>query len=122
MNDLEAISKRLIDIRQKRKLLSDQDKALSEEFAALSDQALQFMGDMGVEATRTSHASMSVSKQQMASVKDWDQFYQYVQEHQAFYLLQKRVSNKAYNEVLEMEGEVPGTEPFVKVTLNLRAR
>ena len=119
---LDALSKRLIEIRNERKLLAEQDKALSEEFEELSVEVLAVMDGMGVDATRSAHASMSRSVQQLPQVNNWDEFYRYVKKNDAFYLLQKRVSVKAWTEQLELEGEIPGTESFEKVKLNLRVR
>ncbi len=122
MDNLNALTKRLMEIREERRELKTRDKELSEEFDALSGEVLAIMEEMGVEATRSEHASVSISIQQMPQVKDWDAFYRYVGKNNAFYLLQKRVSSKAWAEQLELEGDIPGTEPFEKRSINLRAR
>ena len=122
MADMDALSQRLMEIRAERKLLADQDKELSAEFEELSNEVLQAMEEMGADATRTAHASLSKSVQVLPSVTDWDAFHQYIKENDAFYLLQKRVSSTAWREQLELDGEIAGTESFEKVKLNLRAR
>ena len=122
MADINALSKRLIEIRNERKVLAEQDKILNEEFEQLSMEVLAAMDEMGVDATRSDHASMSRSTQQLPQVTDWDAFYRYVKANDAFYLLQKRVSSKAWSEQLELDGEIPGTEAYEKVKLNLRVR
>lgn len=122
MADLDRLSARLIEIRNERKLLAEQDKALSEEFEELSVEVLAVMDSLGVDATRSTYASMSRSVQQLPQVNNWDEFYRYVKKNDAFYLLQKRVSSKAWSEQLELEGEIPGTEAYEKVKLNLRVR
>lgn len=120
--DLDVLSKRLIEIRNERKVLAEQDKALKEEFEELSAEVLVIMDSLGVDATRSTYASMSRSVQQLPNVTDWDAFYRYVDKQKAYYLLPKKVSAKAWAEQLELEGEIPGTESFEKVKLNLRVR
>ncbi len=122
MTDLDALSQRLIQIRDERRLLKEQDKELSKEFEEISEQVLAAMNEMGTDSTRTAHASMSASTQIVANVKDWDSLYQFIRDNDAFFLLQKRVSNTAWREQRELTGDIAGTEAYEKVSLNLRAR
>ena len=122
MQTLDQLSKRMVEIREERRDLREQDSALSAEFDELSEKTLILLDSMGCESSRTKHATLTISRQVHANVTDWDSFYQYVKEQNAFFLLQKRVSNKAWEEQRQLEptGEVPGTEPFEKVGINVR--
>lgn len=122
MADMNALSQRLVEIRNQRRLIAEEDKALKAEFDEVSEEVLQLLDEMGSESVKTGYASMSVKRENVPNITDWDQFYQFVKDQDALYLLQKRLSAAAWREQLELSGEVPGTEPFEKVTLNLRAR
>jgi hypothetical protein len=122
MTDLNALSQRLVEIRAERTAIAAQDKELKEEFDALSLEVLEHLAETGSESARTEHASMSVSKQIVPNVMDWDKVYDYIREHDAFYLLRKQLNTGPYREQLELDGEIPGTEPFEKVSLNVRKR
>ncbi|OQX35597.1 MAG: hypothetical protein B0D91_10630 [Oceanospirillales bacterium LUC14_002_19_P2] len=122
MTDLNALSQRLVEIRAERTALAAPDKELKEEFDTLSLEVLEHLAETGSESARTEHASMSVSKQIVPNVMDWDKVYDYIREHDAFYLLRKQLNTGPYREQLELDGEIPGTEPFEKVSLNVRKR
>jgi hypothetical protein len=80
------------------------------------------MKDEGVLKITGHEATVSVSINTVASVKDWDKFYKYIRKNDAFHLLERRPASKAWREEVEIRrGKVvPGTEGFEKRTLNLR--
>jgi hypothetical protein len=49
----------------------------------------------------------------------WDEFYAYVKKNNAFYLLQKRLSEPAIKEILEAGKKVPGVEEIAYRTVSL---
>lgn len=60
----------------------------------------------------------SISRVSLPVVKDWPKVWEYVAEHDAWDLLQKRITTVAWRDRLETE-PVPGVETFVKVSLTL---
>lgn len=56
------------------------------------------------------------------AVKDWDEFGAYVQEHDAMYLLQRRVSSTALLQELTTAVKIPGVEMETFKKLNIRKR
>ncbi len=97
-------------------------KALKSSFRVKEEKILERMKDEGVLKITGHEATVSVSINTVASVKDWDKFYKYIRKNDAFHLLERRPASKAWREEVEIRrGKVvPGTEGFEKRTLNLR--
>ena len=97
-------------------------KALKSSFRAKEEKILDRMKEEGVLKITGFEATVSVSINTVASVKDWDKFYKYIRKNDAFHLLERRPASKAWREEVEIRrGKVvPGTEGFEKRTLNLR--
>ena len=65
-------------------------------------------------------ASVSITTSVVADVKEWDSFYAFIAKNKFFHLLQRRVSEPAYRELLDAGKKVPGVLPFTKKKLNVR--
>ena len=114
----------ITDNREKQRKLNDQLKALKEEYEALEETIKQRLDTEGMDKATGKKATVSISKVIVANVVDWDKFYALIKRKGYFHLLQRRVSDPAFRELLEMNGEAfmekHGVEPFTKVNLNLR--
>ena len=75
----------------------------------------------GLDKASGSKATVSISANTVANVEDWDSFWSYIIKNKYTHLLQRRVSDPAYRELLEQGKRVPGVQPFVKRTLNVRS-
>ena len=115
IDELGRTRNEIRDLDDKHKVLSAKRKELEAELLSLLDGA-------GMQRASTHGFTASVHEEQVAQVKDWDAFHAYVVSSNKPYLLQRRVTNKAWLEDLENSGEVPpGTEPFTQRKLYLRA-
>lgn len=116
---------KLNDVREKRRKLAEQDKALAAEYAELEETVKQRLAAEGMDKATGKKATVSTSSVTVANVKDWDAFHAFIKKSGHFHLLQRRVSDPAFRELLEQKGEKAlqkvGVEPFTKVNLNLRA-
>jgi len=114
--------KKLINKRNEIRAADEVVKKLKEEYNTMAEGMLALLHDDGVTSTGNDDASASVRKTVVAQVTDWDKFYRYIKRNNAFYILQKRVSDVAYREALADRKfkDVPGTEPYTKIALNLR--
>ena len=68
-------------------------------------------------------ATLSFSFSTIADVQGdegWKQLYAYIKKTGYFHLLHKRVTDGAYQELLEAGKKVPGVLPFTKKRINLR--
>lgn len=64
----------------------------------------------------------SIVKTAIAHVKEWDKVYNFILRHKKFELMQRRISDGAYRELLETrKGKLlPGIETFEKKSISLR--
>lgn len=104
-------------LRELERQLNQQTKLVEE----LRHEMQTEMGIAGTDTYKSELGTVSVAKQSIPTVKDWEAFYTYLLDNQAVDLLQRRISTSAWRERVE-EGEViPGVELFEKATLRITA-
>lgn len=108
-------------LREEKRRLNERLKALDSELRYSESQVLDALDTAGLEHAKIDGVSVTVSEQTMPNVNDWDALYAFIKEHDAFYMLQRRVSTGPYREMLQMEQEVPGVEPYTQRKVNMRA-
>ena len=97
-------------------------KDLKAEKRIIDQMVVDMMQSMGISRTGTDKVNATVIHKRLPNVTDWDAFYSYVNENDAPYLLQRRVSQKAIEEIIELGGEVPGIEFYEEDQLSLRKK
>lgn len=119
-------------VREKRAELAAKDKPLEVEEKELRDMILAELAAQGTDEARSKKLKVSVTYNTVANVKDWDAFWDFILKGKGKYnhLLQRRVSDPAYRELVGMAendkrlakalGEA-GVESFVAAKLNLRS-
>lgn len=107
--------------REEKRRLEAQVKEVSAKIDELQQQLMERMEAEGTDKAQGSKASVSISKNVVADVKDWNEFGAYILKNKLIHLLQRRVSDPAYRELLEAGKNVPGVEPFTKHTLTVRS-
>lgn len=111
----------LFALREQKRDLEAQIKELEERAKEVETQLDEAMQAAGVEKATGAKATASWTTTTVADVTDWDVFWPYVAKNKFFHLIQRRVSDPAYRELLEAGRKVPGVQPFPKRKLNLRA-
>jgi hypothetical protein len=81
---------------------------------------MERMKSEGIEKATGSKASVSLSSTVVADVQDWDAFWPYIAKNKFWHLVQKRVSDPAYRELLDLGKKVPGVQPFTKHAVLVR--
>lgn len=107
--------------REEKRELEAKVKEAEEAIRDLEDQLMERMEAEGTDKAAGTKASVSISASVVADVQDWDAFWPYVAKNKYWHLIQKRVSDPAYRELLDMGKKVPGVQPFTKRKLNLRS-
>lgn len=107
--------------REEKRRLDAQVKETETTIAELQTQLMERMEAEGTDKAQGSKASVTISKNVVANVEDWDAFWAYVIKKKYTHLLQRRVSDPAYRELLEAGQNVPGVEPFTKRALTVRS-
>lgn len=108
------------NLRTQLKAVQDEEKRLKELMAENELAIIEQLDAQGVTRSGVGPYSMSISTSTVGNVVDWDQVYAYIHENEAFHLLQRRLANAAYAEMLEQGEVLPGVEPFEKRSLNFR--
>ena len=116
--DTEVV-KELKVIKDKMSELNDSLKDLNAAKINLETQIIESMQVEGISLARTDFGTVSVTKTDVASVKDWPAFEEYIYENRALHLLQRRTSAPAYRDQVAAEGEIPGVVTFTKHALSL---
>ena len=109
---LQSITKQLAGLNKRVSKLQKQKREYE-------DLIIEDMTTEGTSLSRNKFGTVSLSKANVASVKDWNEFEKYIYENKALYLLQRRPANIAYREELKTKGEIPGVETFEVISLNL---
>lgn len=110
----------LFDKREKKRAAEAVVKVIEAEAEVIEAQILERLNQEGLDKANGRKASVSVSENVVASVEDWEPLWAFIIKGKHTQLLQKRVSDPAYRELLEMGKIVPGVKPFTKKRLNLR--
>lgn len=129
---IAAVTSRLVDtigsridrmekLREDKRKLEAQIKELETIYAGLEEMLILEMDKQGIEKASGKKATVSFTNTVVANVEDWDKFLEFVYENKFGHLLQRRVSDPAYRELLEMGKVVPGAMPFSKRRTNLRS-
>lgn len=111
---------KMFELREEKRVLDAQVAAIEAELHAYEEALLEQMKSQGIDKATGSKATISRTMGTVAGMEDWDKLCAFIKRTGNFQLLQKRVSDPAYRELLESKGVVPGLQPFTKVRLNLR--
>lgn len=108
------------ELREEKRDLEARIKVIDGLLDDNEQEILAIAGELGLDRFAVGKLSFSVSRNVVGNVTDWDQVWDYILTNQATHLVQRRLSNAAYKELLDTEGEMPGVEPFTKISLNMR--
>lgn len=110
-------------LREKKRKADLIVKGIEEEIAAQEIVVFDRLEKEGLKKADGTKASVSIGEATVASVTDWDALWPYIAKNKYFHLVQKRISDPAWRELMEKnKGKgVPGTEAFTKRKLNLRS-
>ena len=109
-------------LREKKRELEASVKDLEGQISDLESTIMESMAEQGLDKMSGVLASVSITTNTVAQVEDWDAFWAFIHKKKYGHLLQRRVSDPAYRELLDQGVKVPGVSPFSKQRLNLRAR
>lgn len=107
--------------REEKRKLEAQTKEVEEKIKEIEESLMERLGKEGLEKATGTKASVSITSTVTADVQDWDAFYPYIAKNKFWHLLQRRVSDPSYRELLEQGKKVPGVVPFTKRRINLRS-
>lgn len=104
--------------------IAERERDLRESKAALSEidgQILSIMLRDGVESTKTTLGTVSIKRSTVPQVTDWPAVYDFIAQHQAFDLLQRRLSTTAWRDRADAGDVVPGVREEIIPAIMWRA-
>lgn len=107
--------------REEKRLVEEDVKKIDAEISDLEKQIMEALDAQGITQSKGAKASVSITSSVVADVQDWDAFWPYVAKNKFWHLVQRRVSDPSYRELLEQGKKVPGVQPFTRRKLNLRS-
>ena len=118
----DKLVKAYIKIRDKRLELEKQIRDLEEQQEVIQAELLTICKDTGTDGLKTQYGTVSRKLNKRYWTSDWDSFYQFIKEHDAFHFLHQRISNGnvdtflAENPDLHPPGLQADAEYVVRVT------
>ena len=114
----------LFDTRERYYAAKRNMDEIHAELKEKEEKIMETMADNGLDKASGTKATVSLSETTIAHVQDWDKVYNFILRNKTFHLLQKRVTDAAYRELLKLRKgrRVPGIESFIKKGINLRRR
>lgn len=119
-NRLDDLAAERDALREQKRSLEAEIKALDAQLAANEQAMIEIADDLGLDRFAVGKLTFSISEQTVGNVEDWETLYQFIRDNDAFYLLQRRLANAAYKEMLDSGSALPGVVPFTKRSLNMR--
>jgi hypothetical protein len=116
---VERLTRIYVKMREKRRELDRQSAELKEKQDLVASELLEICKAQGATTIRTAHGTVSkrVTKNYWSS--DWDSFFKFVKEQDAFSLMQQRIHNANMAQFLEENPDLhpPGLNADVNQTV-----
>lgn len=90
-----------VKIREARNELAKRDAELKEQLDSVSDKLLEICKEQGATTIRTEHGTISKRTNKRYWTSDWDSFFKFVKDNDAFALMQQRINNTNMAQFLE---------------------
>jgi hypothetical protein len=111
--DLDKLTAVYLKMRDKRddmrREAEAREKELEEQMSIIETEMLEVCKQMNADSVRTPHGTIIRSVKSRYWTNDWDSMYQFIKEHDAFGLLEKRLHQTHLKEFLS---ENPTTFPI----------
>lgn len=115
----DKLAKVYVKIREARRELAKQDDELKSKLDAVSERLLEICKEQGAATIRTEHGTISRRTSKNYWTSDWDSFFRFVKENDAFSLMQHRINNNNMAQFLEENPSIhpPGLNAEVNQTI-----
>ena len=103
MSDITAakLPEIYVKIRDKRRDLKKQDDALEEQLNIVAAELLEICKEQGSSLIRTPHGTISKRTSKRYWTTDWQSFFEFIKEHDAFALMHQRINTANMEQFLE---------------------
>lgn len=98
----------LYTLRAKRLKIQKQADDVKTQETILTEHIINTLPATAQSGVAGKLARVSIQKEDVPKVDDWDKFYAYIAKNKAFELLGRRLKTEAINERLDKEKKIPG--------------
>lgn len=120
----DRLAKVYVKIRDKRRELAKQDDELKAQLELVAEKLLEICKEQGASTIRTDHGTVSKRVTKNYWTSDWDSFFKFVKEHDAFSLIHQRINNTNMVQFLEENPDLvpPGLNSEVNQSITILKR
>jgi hypothetical protein len=120
----EKLAAVYVKIREARRKLAEEDEKLKAQLNTIAEELLTICKDQGAMTIRTPHGTVSRRVDKHYWTSDWDSFFRFVKENEAFALVQRRINNSSMEQFLEENPNLhpPGLQADMKQTIVITKR
>ena len=113
-----------VKIRDARKELAMRDDELKAQLDTVSEKLLEICKEQGASTIRTEYGTVSRRTNKRYWTSDWDSFFRFLKEHDAFSLMQHRINNNTMAQFLEENPDLhpPGVQADASYTIVITKR
>jgi len=106
-------------ISENEKSHKEKQDALKNKLYALEKEIIKSLKNDNLKRADSRSGAVILKKTIHANAKDWEKIYKYILKTKRFFIMQKRLSDTAYRELLDDGENVPGIEKYEKETLSV---
>jgi site-specific DNA-adenine methylase len=120
----DKLVKIYIKIRDKRAELAKEADALEEQQNTIQTKLLEICKEQGLESLRTEFGTVTKRVAKRYWTSDWDSFYKFIKEQDAFVLMQQRIHTANMEQFLEENPDLhpPGLNADATQTIVITKR
>lgn len=119
---LNDLLNELSEEKEKLKGIQNLEKAYKAKINELEGHIIYQLETQGVDRTGNDVCTVSIKKETVPTVEDWDAVHQHIIDTGQFELLQKRMSATAYRELQQLGQNVPGVKATELTRINFRSK
>ena len=120
----EKLAAIYVKIRDARRDLAKKDEELKAQLDVVAEQLLEICKEQGAQTIRTPHGTISRRLNKHYWTSDWDSFYKFIRDHDAFSLMFQRINSANMSQFLEEYPDLlpPGLNADVNQTVVITKR
>lgn len=118
--NFDNLSRRRIGLKEQIDSLNAQLNERKKELAECDGDILEYLNSQGQDLARANGYTFSIQKQDVYNATDWADFCNFVEENRCSHVFQKRLTQKAVEELVALHGDEVPVKTFTKISLNSR--
>jgi hypothetical protein len=120
----DQLAKVFVKIRDKRRELEKQAAELKEQENTIALEMLEICKTQGAQTIRTQYGTISRRTNKNYWTSDWDSFFKFIKEHDAFSLMYRRINSDNMSQFLDENPDVfpPGLNADITQTVVITKR